>query len=424
MKSAIHLWYYFDNLAVKGRIFCYVTIPDNIMYIKNVEDFFLRSEEEERQTIMPGCGKMFYCTKHFVKSLTAHLNEDGGNQIIDENTTVLSDKQTEQEENGNVERNEEVVGDEQVAVDLTKETDHNTIIQKEKPVKDGEELSNVVMRTVSRTQRNKLCDDSLTDYSSENNCSTIYIPQIAEDPKYLTSVDHLSFGDFSRGLNVELEDSVSLNGSHACFAVGEIGLQKQQRRQGLTGLCNSSFTDYSSSSEQCEINSSLKSDESCDSHDLLIANVEAYEAILECMDKELKCSESFSYTGSNIFLDDETFTKQKFSTVYKWVKQINKSFLFDTVESFVEPSYDLIEEECDLDGEDDKVFEKQQKSLDVLEWVETINNVDQFDPIESFVEYVRKDKDIDKEVESKKSKEKSRIRRCFSWMRKKVLCFA
>ena len=221
------------------------------MYIKNVEDFFLRSEEEERQT-MSGCGKMFYCTKHFVKKLTAHLDEDNSDQLIDENITVLSDKQTEQKENRNVERNLEIVGDEQVVVDLTKKTDHNTIIQKEKPVKDEEELSTVVIKTVSRVQHRVLCGDSLTDCSSEDNCSTIYIPQIAEDPEYLTSVDHLSFREFSRGLNVELDDSVSLNGSHACFTVEEIGLQKQQRGQGFTGLCNSSFTDYSSSSEQCD----------------------------------------------------------------------------------------------------------------------------------------------------------------------------
>ena len=395
------------------------------MYIKNVEEFFLRSEEEERQIFMPGCGKMFYCTKHFVKRLTAHLDEDGNDQLIDdENITAISDKNTEQQENGNVDRNLKVVN-EHVIIDVIKFGEKQLIGKEDNASKiEFEDDVNIVNEI--QVQPKELCKGSFTDYSSEDNCSSIYIAQIAEDPEYLTSVDHLSFGDFSRDLNVELDGSVSLNG--ACFTVEEFGSQKQQSGQKLRGLCNSSFTDYSSSSKQCTTNSSLKSNESCNNLDLLIANVKAHEAILECMDNELECSERFSDYGYDFFLDDERFTKQRLSTVYKWVEQINKSFLFDTVESFVEPFYDLIEEECDLDGEDGKKIEKQQKSLNVLEWIETINNVEQFDQIiKSFVENNREDsnvKDIDKDVETKMSRNKSRIRRCFSWMRKKVLCFA
>ena len=348
------------------------------MYIKNVEDFFLRSEEEERQTIMPGCGKMFYCTKYFVKKLTAHLVEDRNGKLIgDENTTAISDEETEKEENGIVKINLKVNNDKR----LSREDCDHLSIQKEELMANEKEHSTVVSITnpslnISRDQCKGLCDDSLTDYSSEkysrtdysqeeypskNDCSSIYILQIAEDHEYLTSVEHLSFREFSRGLNIEHNASESLNDSHACFIDEEIDLHNQQREHQSKGLCNGSFTNYSSSSEHCGSTSSLKSNGSCDSFDLLIANVQAHEALLECLDKEVKCS--------NFYIDDEIFTKQKFLAVYQWVEQINNSFLFDTIDSFVESSYDLndFEEKNNIDGEDHEEFQKQQKFLDVLD---------------------------------------------------------
>lgn len=383
------------------------------MYIKNVEKYFLLSEEEERRTIMSGCGKMFYCTKYFVEKLRLHLDEDNSNQLLDdENTHAINNEKMDNEEDDNFESNLRVGDDKQLMVDV------DLIKFIKKPSIEKEDASKVNLEAGGSKQKNLsvktscfkfkgLCDDSLTDYSSEDDCSSIYIPQIAGDSEYLKSVEQLSFNDFSRGLNVELDDSKSFNGSHACFTVDEIDLQKQQCGKKLRGLCNTSFTDYSSCSEHCETDSSLKSIGSCENLDLLIANVEAHEAVLDSLDKELECSESYFDSGSSFYLDEKIFTKQKFSAVYKWVEQINKSFLFDTIESCVEPFYNLIGELCDLDSQDDKRFDKQQKFLVVLKWVETVNNVTQIDPIETFVENVIGDDNI-------KSKKKSSTRRFFS----------
>ena len=405
------------------------------MYIKNVEDLFPRNDEEKK-SIMPGCGKMFFKTKSFVEKLQAHLEANDGlglNQTSTGKDDVVSDEGQqiveEQQDTLSLQQDHEI---DIVAEVLVRSTILKIVKELESRLQSsvGQPPSHLfpVVYTRDKKVENFVRVDSIYDsvkrFFSVRNWFDQSVRdndgmkiEVAKTFQEIECVGNTKFHTSNNSLvsTSSDEEFYSCNSSPDCTSLEEIFYS-----------CNSSLN------RNLLRSSSLRSSDALPKHifpvvytwdkesdkllrvDSIYDPVKRYAPVTDWFDKtgetedgmEIRSLETFEATGffekKNKSEDDHVF-EQIYLDLSAPGEKFDDPVLDGDTNILVKNSVSLTNGNDSIDKMDHKLVDEDWMSIEV---------------IESFKETANKT------IERKNNKKKNVFHRTLSWMKKKLCCFA